>query len=105
MKALVKFTLLPKNQDPHARSLDYDSSKLKLNKSSDDINRYPAYFRMLQKMPTGIDVLMSMGCLWADAFIIAIITVIVKMNVSLSSKVVLKIVPVRWVKRYFTHNV
>ena len=51
--------------------------------------------RMLPKMQTGISVSMSMECLWQDAFTIVKITVIAKMNASLSSKAVLRIVPAR----------
>ena len=53
---------------------------------------------MLPKMSTGINALMSMEWLWQDAFTIATIAVTVKMIVSLSSKVVLPIVPARSVK-------
>ena len=49
-------------------------------------------------MPTGINALMSMECLWQDAFTIATITVTVKMIVLLSSKAKLLIVPARLVK-------
>ena len=49
-------------------------------------------------MPTGINVLMSMERLWQDAFTIAMITVIAKMSVSLSSKDVLLTVPARLVE-------
>ena len=57
---------------------------------------------MLPKMSTGIIALMSMEWLWQDAFTIATITVIVKMVVLLSSKVVLPIVPARLVKLQYT---
>ena len=49
-------------------------------------------------MPTGINALMSMECLWQDAFTIVKITVTVKMIVFLSSKAKLLIVPARLVK-------
>ena len=54
--------------------------------------------RMLPKMQTGISVSMSMECLWQDAFTIVKITVIAKMHVLLSLRVVHQIVPVRLVK-------
>ena len=53
---------------------------------------------MSTKIPTGINVWMSMELLWQDAFTIATTTVIAKMNVSLNSRIVLKIVPVRLVE-------
>ena len=57
-----------------------------------------SYFRMLHKIPIGINVSMSMECLWLDAFTIVKITVIVKMIVLLSLRAALRIVPVRSVK-------
>ena len=53
---------------------------------------------MSPKMTIGINVWMSMECHWQDAFIIVKITVIAKMNVSLSSKAALPIVPARLVQ-------
>ena len=50
---------------------------------------------MSLKMPTGTNAWMSMECLWQDAFTIVKITVIAKMNASLSSKAVLRIVLAR----------
>ena len=56
------------------------------------------YFRMSPKTSTGINVWISMECLWQDAFTTVKMTVIAKMNVSLSSKATLPIVPARLVK-------
>ena len=57
----------------------------------------PLYSRMSPKTSTGIDVWISMACLWHDAFTTVKMTVIAKMNVSLSSKAALKTAPVRFV--------
>ena len=55
-------------------------------------------------MKTGKSVSISMGTLWQFAFIIAKITVIVKMTVSLSLRIVLQIAPARLVdKKLFTN--
>ena len=48
-------------------------------------------------MKTGINVSMSMGCPWQDAFTIVKIMVIVNLIVSLNSKAALPIAPVRLV--------
>ena len=49
-------------------------------------------------MPIGINVWISMECLWQDAFTTVKIMLIAKMIVSLSSKTAPPIVPVRLVK-------
>ena len=48
-------------------------------------------------MQTGINVSMSTGCLWQDAFTIVKIMVTVNPIVSLNSRAVLPIAPVRFV--------
>ena len=57
----------------------------------------PLYSRMSPKTSTGIDVWISMACLWHDAFTTVKMTVIAKMNVSLSSKAELQHALVRFV--------
>ena len=66
-----------------------------LGKFVNDFKIKKLFIRMFRKMQTGISVSMSMECLWQDAFTIVKITVIAKMNASLSSKAVLRIVLAR----------
>ena len=49
-------------------------------------------------MLTGTNALMSMECLWQDAFTIVKIMVVAKMNVSLSSKAARRIAPARFLE-------